>query len=130
MAPVRRLGEGYEPHVCEDGGKLTYSVPVDSSFVSVEFSFEIRRADLSVLLTNPYRRAALEVIAHTLLQHSMQRDAEAVGQAGFDDLLIKVLHTDAAELERFIASVGREHNIAISHYVEEIMARRYATGSS
>ena len=68
MQPVRLMGDGYEPHVEQWGEQLSYSLPVDSGFVSFSFTFAIRQADLDVLLSDDYRRAVLEVIAHTLLQ--------------------------------------------------------------
>jgi len=70
MQSVHLMGEGYEPHVVQEGGKLVYSLPVDSGFITYEFAFEIKREDLDVLLTDNYRRAVLEITAHTVLQHS------------------------------------------------------------
>lgn len=45
MQSVRLMGDGYEPHVTQEEGKLTYSLPVDSGFISYEFAFEISRHD-------------------------------------------------------------------------------------
>lgn len=126
MPTVRRLGDGYEPHVDEIEGRLTYSLPVDSSFVSVDFSFEILQRDLDVLLADPYRRAALEVIAHTILQRSMIRGNEQVTQKAFGELVSQVLHAEPEELERFIDAIDRDHNIVIRIYVEQVLARRSA----
>lgn len=126
MPTVRRLGDGYEPHVDEIEGKLTYSLPVDSSFVSVGFSFEILQRDLDVLLADPYRRAALEVIAHTILQRSMIRGNEPVTQEAFGELVSQVLHGEPEELERFIDAIDRNHKIVIRTYVEQVLARRSA----
>ena len=126
MPTVRHLGDGYEPHVDELEGKLTYSLPVDSSFVSVGFSFEILQRDLDVLLADPYRRAALEVIAHTVLQRSMIRGNAQVTQKAFGELVSQVLHGEPEELERFIDAIDRNHNIVIRIYVEQVLARRSA----
>lgn len=53
---VRRLGDGYEPHVDEVDGELIYSAPVDSGPVTMSFSFPITRIDLDVLTADPYRQ--------------------------------------------------------------------------
>ena len=126
MSAVRRLGDGYEPHVDEIEGRLTYSLPVDSSFVSVGFSFEILPGDLEILLADPYRRAALEVIAHTILQRSMIRGNEPVTQEAFGELVSQVLHGEAEELELFIDTIDRDHNIVIRIYVAQVLVRRSA----
>ena len=70
MQAQRLMGEGYEPYVEQQGDRLTYSLPVDSGFVSFNFTFDLRQTDLDVLLSSDYRRAVLEITAHTLLQHS------------------------------------------------------------
>lgn len=125
--PNRRLGDGYEPHVDEVDGKLVYSLPVDSGFASASFSFSIEARDLDVLCAAPYRRAVLESVAHTILQRSMQRGAERVTQEAFADLVSRILHSPAADLEALIAAVDRDHNIRTRFYVEQAMARRAAS---
>ncbi len=51
FAPSRRLmGDGHEPHVDEEAGRLLYGLPVDSGAVGSAFSFDIRQADVDVLL--------------------------------------------------------------------------------
>ena len=129
MSASRRLGDGYEPHVDELDGKLTYSLPVDSSFVSVDFSFEIYRTDLNVLLSDPYRRAALEVIAHTVLQRSMLPESERVTQVMFNYMVFRTLHTPPDEFSDYVEQINRDHNIRISHYIDEVMARRSMPGA-
>lgn len=76
MQSVNLMGEGYEPHVTQEEGKLIYSLPVDSGFMSYEFAFEISRDDLDILLSDDYRRAVLEITAHTLLQRSTLKGYE------------------------------------------------------
>lgn len=125
--PNRRLGDGYEPHVDEVDGKLVYSLPVDSGFASASFSFEIAARDLDVLRADPYRRAVLESVAHTILQPSLQRGGERVTQDAFADLVSRILHSTPAELEALIAAVDRDHNIVTRFYVEQAMARRAGT---
>ena len=126
MPTVHKLGDGYEPHVDEVDGQLVYSLPVDSSFVSVEFSFDIDQKDLDVLLSDPYRRAVLESVAHTVLQRSMIRGNPKVGQAAFTELVSSVLHSTPAALEHYIAAIDRDHHIRTAFYVEQTLARRAA----
>lgn len=120
----RLLGDGYEPHVDALAEALLYSLPVDSGFVSADFSFVIRQEDLDVLLADSYRRAALEVIAHTLLQQSMLPGNAKVTQAMFEALLKEVLHAAPQALEESIVRIGCAHNIAIPVYIEQILTRR------
>jgi hypothetical protein len=120
------MGTGYAPHVDECDGVLTYSLPVDSGFMTYDFAFVIRRDDLAVLLADPYRRAVLEVIAHTVLQRSTFRGNRVVAQAEFDVLVRQVLHGSDAALNEFVLAIGREHNIAIGIYVDAAIARRSA----
>lgn len=126
MKPIRRMGNGYEPHVEQFGDRLTYSLPVDSGVVSFGFTFELRQADLDVLLSDDYRRAVLEVIAHTLLQHSTIRGNARFTQSDFDSLVSGILHSTNDDLHAFIAQVGRDNKILIDHYVKEVMKRRSA----
>ncbi|WP_336818779.1 hypothetical protein [Cedecea sp. MMO-103] len=126
MQSVRLLGDGWEPHVNQEGERLIYSQPVESGFISHSFDFEILPADLDVLRTDDYRRAALEVIAHTLLQHSTLRGNLRFTQRDFDCLVANTLHTSSDFLPVFIARVNREHNIHIESYIEETMKRRSA----
>ncbi|MEI7377207.1 hypothetical protein [Dickeya chrysanthemi] len=127
MQPIRLMGAGYEPHVEQLGNQLTYSLPVDSGFVSFIFTFEIRQADLDILLSDDYRRAVLEVTAHTLLQRSMTKGNERFTQNDFDELVMNTLHSTFDFLQMFIARVGRDNNIAIEHYAEDVINRRSAT---
>ncbi|MEJ8322597.1 hypothetical protein WKI40_05495 [Kosakonia sacchari] len=126
MQSVKLMGDGYEPQVWQEGDQLTYSLPVDSGFVSFDFSFIIRRSDLDVLLADDYRRAALEIIAHTLLQHSTLKGNARFTQRDFDKLLADTLHSTNDFLQAFIARINREHRIGIEHSVKEILARRAA----
>jgi len=120
------MGEGYEPHVTQEEGKLTYSLPVDSGFISYNFAFEISRDDLDILLSDDYRRAVLEIIAHTVLQRSTLKGYDRFIQKDFDNLVVKTLHSTPDFLRLFIAEISHEHHIVIEHYVKEIMDRRSA----
>lgn len=124
MQSVKRMGDGYEPQVWQEGERLTYSLPVDSGFVSFDFSFAIRQRDLDVLLADNYRRAVLEIIAHTLLQHSTLKGNARFTQRDFDKLIADTLHSTNDSLQVFIARINREHHIVIEHYVKAILTRR------
>ena len=87
MQSQRLMGEGYEPYVEQQGDRLTYSLPVDSGFVSFNFTFDLRQTDLDVLLSSDYRRAVLEITAHTLLQHSTLKGNDRFTQKDFDNLV-------------------------------------------
>lgn len=128
MQSVRLMGDGYEPHVDRSGDRSTYSLPVDSGIVSFSFTFDICQADLDVLLADGYRRAALEVIAHTLLQHSALKGNDCFTQSDFDSLIIDTLYSTSDSLQAFIGRVSREHNIGITHYMQEVINRRSAAG--
>ena len=125
-AGIRHLGVGYEPHVDEVAGRLLYSLPVDSGFVSAAFSFEIRPEDLEVLRSDPYRRAVLETVAHTKLQRSMLAGMKSVTERDFAAVVASVLHAPPDALESFIADVNREHNIDTGYFVKQSMTRRVA----
>lgn len=123
MQGTRLLGDGYEPQVWQEGDRLTYSLPVDSGFVSFDFTFDIRQRDLAVLLADNYRCAVLEIIAHTVLQHSTLKGNARFTQSDFDNLVADVLHSSTDFLQACITRIGLEHNIAIEHYVKEILQR-------
>ena len=124
---VRLMGDGYEPHVTQEKGKLTYSLPVDSGFISYEFAFEISRHDLDILISDDYRRAVLEITAHTLLQRSTLTGYDRFTQKDFEKLVTSTLHSTHDFLQTFISQINHEHHIAIEHYVKEIIDRRSAS---
>ena len=121
----RRMGDGYEPHVDDEAGRLIYSLPVDSSFVSVSFSYEILQADLDVLLNDPYRRAVLEVVAHTVLQRSMIRGNPEVSPLSFGQLVDRALHSPPERLADLVAEIDRDHNMSVERFVHDRMKRRW-----
>jgi len=122
------MGEGYEPYVEQLGDKLIYSLPVESGFVSFHFEFDILQTDLDVLLSDHYRRAILEVTAHTLLQRSTLKGHKRFTQNDFDNLITTTLHASQEHLSAFISQINGEHNISIEHYVNDIMNRRLTKG--
>ena len=124
MQSQRLMGEGYEPYVEQQGDRLTYSLPVDSGFAMFYVKFVLRHSVLAGLPSSVYRRAVLEITAHTLLQHSTLKGNDRFTQKDFDNLVAVTLHASLALLHIFISRVSREHNIAIDHYVEEILHRR------
>lgn len=122
MQSVRRMGDGYEPQVWQEGDRLTYSLPVDSGFTSFDFTFDIQQRDLDVLLADDYRRAVLEIVAHTLLQCSTIR--ASFTQSDFDTLVADTLHSPHDVLQALIARIDQAHHIGVEHYVQEAINRR------
>lgn len=122
--PQRRMGDGYEPHVDDVDGRLVYSLPVDSGFVSASFSFEVEQVDLVVMLSDPFRRAVLEVVAHSVLQRSMICGNPPVTQADFRRLVDQTLHTSGDMLEVYIAQIDQDYNMRVEYFVRSAMARR------
>ncbi|EKI0252569.1 hypothetical protein O8H62_001882 [Enterobacter asburiae] len=120
----RLMGDGYEPYVNKFNNRLIYSLPVESGFVSFHFEFDILQIDLDVLLSDHYRRAVLEVTAHTLLQRSTLKGHKRFTQNDFDNLIATTLHASQEHLSAFISNINREHNISIEHYVNDIVNRR------
>lgn len=127
MQSAHLMGEGYEPHVTQEEEKLTYSLPVDSGFISYNFAFEISRDDLDILLSDNYRRAVLEITAHTVLQRSTLKGYDRFTRKDFDKLIVNTLHSTPDFLQTFISEINHEHHIGIEHYVKEIMDRRSAS---
>lgn len=124
----RLMGDGYEPYVNKFNNRLIYSLPVESGFVSFHFEFDILQTDLDVLLSDHYRRAVLEVTAHTLLQRSTLKGHKRFTQNDFDNLIATTLHASQEHLSAFISQINGEHNISIEHYVNDIMNRRLTKG--
>jgi len=83
---------------------------------------------LDVLLSVHYRRAVLEVTAHTLLQRSTLKGHDRITQHNFDELVFNTLHTTQEQLQEFISKFNREYRILIEHYVNEIVIQRTARG--
>ncbi|MCO6392562.1 hypothetical protein GTW25_16170 [Aliihoeflea aestuarii] len=127
---LRRMGEGFEPHVNEIGGRLYYSQLVGFGPSEVEFRFPIRQRDLAVLLDEPWRRAVLEVAGHYMLQHSTMPGRIRMTEADFRRVVRAVLHSTPEQLQRFITRVGRDYNVDVMFFASEAMARRTAPSST
>ena len=125
---LRLMGDGYEPYVDKLDDRLIYSLPVESGFLSFNLEFVICSVDLDVLLSVHYRRAVLEVTAHTLLQRSTLKGHDRITQHNFDELVFNTLHTTQEQLQEFISKFNREYRILIEHYVNEIVIQRTARG--
>ncbi|MCE1501845.1 hypothetical protein LWU40_08755 [Enterobacter hormaechei] len=124
----RLMGDGYEPYVNKLNDRLIYSLPVESGFVSFYFEFDISQTDLDVLLSDHYRRAVLEVTAHTRLQHSTLKGHKRFTQNDFDNLIVTTLHESQEHLSALISQINREHNMSIEHYVNDIVNTRLTKG--
>lgn len=127
MQKIRLMGEGYEPCVNKLGNQLFYSIPVESGFASYDFTFEINQNDLNILLSDDYRRAVLEIIAHELLQFSKTRKNSNFSQSDFNQLIMNTLHASSNDLQTFIEQIGKKYNISINSCVKNIMNKRSGT---
>lgn len=126
MKLIRLMGDGFEPHILKEGEQVIYAIYVQCGFMERSFAFNICYTDLAILLSDDYRSAILEVVAHTLLQSSMVIGGKPFTQHDFDNLIRDTLYSSFKDLQTFIAQVGREHHIAIEYYVKKIMDRRFA----
>lgn len=117
------LGDGWEPQVVEENGEYFYSVPVESGFVSRDFTFTVSQADLQVLLADGYRRAALEVVGHAVLQQTMVRGHAPLSQEQFAALCMALLHAAPHEVEATIDGADVDHNMATRRYIRDLMQR-------
>lgn len=103
---------------------MVYSLPVDSGFMSTSISFLIGDDDLAVLLSDPYRRAILEVVAHEVLQSSMGRGNPDMTPIAFGRLVADILHSTPEDLGAFVAAISSRHNVAVAVLVDQVTARR------
>ncbi len=120
---VRRLGEGYEPHVDELDGRLVYGLPIDSSIVTFSLDFEIADDDLRVLKADEYRRAALHWAVHTVMQTRGARLEAEARQALFRQVADRVLFADEDGLRACIAEIDEGYNIRLDHFIQQDLAR-------
>jgi len=128
---IHHLGTGYEPHVDEADGKLIYSLPVDSSFVTLSFSFEIHWRDLEILKSDSYRYVALHLILHRLLQntfgpHLAQNGIEPARftQNQFRNVVDDILHTDGTKLKNYVQKFSKDQNLALEIQITSHLDRR------
>lgn len=121
--PVRLLGDGWEPHVETIAGRYIYAFPVTSGHATFDVDFPIRQADLGVLLSDPYRRAVLEVVTHTVFQRAAVPGNAAASQAGFDAMVERVLHGPADALAAYLEAFNRDQHIRTDVFIRQAMAR-------
>lgn len=121
---VRRMGDGFEPHIDEIGGRLFYSQLVGFGPSEVEFRFPIRHSDLAVLRSDPWRRAVLEAVADRMLQYSAMPGRTKITNAHFRRIVQGVLHSTPDRLDRLIARVDRDYNSDVVFFAKEALARR------
>lgn len=124
MAPFGSLSEGL---VEKRDGKLVYSLTVESGFVSCDFSFEIEARDRDILIADPYRRAVLYNVLHTLLQNTFGSSGQPPSkftQRQFRKVTSVVLFSRDSDLEQYVQKFSADHNIALEIYVAKQMARK------
>lgn len=127
--PVRLLGDGWQPHVSDVAGRLIYEFPVASGHATGSFAFPIAQHDLDVLSNDPYRRAVLEVVTHTVFQRSMIRGNPDVTEAEFHRIVAEVLHTPLDELKTYLVAFDREYNMGVDYYVQQAIKSQMQKGS-
>ena len=121
---VHHLGTGYEAHVDDVNGKLIYSLPVESSTVTLNFEFEIKPSDLQILKADIYRYAALYQILHARLQSTFGLSLVGVAkprtftQQEFEVVVNSVLHSTQYELDAFIDDQGASVKGFIDKYLK------------
>lgn len=123
------LGDGWAPRVNDVAGRMIYDFPVASGHVTGAFAFPIARRDLGVLLNDPYRRAALEVVTHTVFQRSMIRGNPEVTETAFHAIVDTVLHAPADASAAYLAAFDREHNMSSDDYIRKAMIAHVATAN-
>ncbi|KQM88803.1 hypothetical protein ASE67_03560 [Sphingomonas sp. Leaf23] len=121
--PARLLGDGWEPHVEAVAGRHIYAFPVASGHATFGIDFPIRQPDVDVLLSDPYRRAVLEVVTHTVFQQSSVAGNPAATQTGFEATVGKVLHGPEDALAAYLLAFDREHHIRTDVFIRQAMAR-------
>lgn len=127
--PQRLLGDGWQPHVSDVAGRLIYEFPVASGHATGSFAFPIAQSDLDVLLIDPYRRAVLEVVTHTVFQRSIIRGNPEVTEAEFHRIVAKVLHTPFDELKTYLVAFAQEYNMGVDCYVQQAIKSQTQQGS-
>jgi hypothetical protein len=121
---IHHFCSDYEGKIEEIDGKLKYSLVVESSFVSLAFSFDIENRDFDVLKKDQYRNAALFHLMHTLLQSTLGPDLAATGkkptnfsQEQFRFIASRLLFSSELELKQFIDEFSVRHNIKLEKYI-------------
>ncbi len=113
---------GWGPQVSKTDEKFIYSIPVSSSFVIMDFNFEIQKEGVEALQKSSYRFSVLHHVLHTLIQNtfgpSVKNPKHTFGQADFDQVSDFVLHSTEAELQEFISSCEINHNISLKKYID------------
>ena len=124
MAPFGSLSEGL---VEKRDGKLVYSLTVESGFASCGFSFEIEARDRDILIADPYRRAVLYNVLHTLLQNTFGSTGQPPSkftQQQFRKVTSVVLFSPDSDLKQYVQKFSADHNIALEIYVAKQLARK------
>lgn len=98
----RLVGEGWELGVFRKQGRLVLGIPVESGFRNFDFEFAISVQDLAVLERDPFRRRALDLILHEILQPRLTRGDHDGTEAEVRPIIATVLHGTPAQIEQMI----------------------------
>ena len=96
---VTLLGDGWELSAFKDGERLHISIPVESSFASKSYDFEISHQDFSILKESRYRRMVLEFLLHEMLQPRLTQGDIGATDKECNAMITIVLHGSATAIE-------------------------------
>ncbi len=108
----------HEPWVTKLGDQLTYHLPVESGFASLQFSFAITTDELAVLRDDEERFYFLFAILHR--QYQMQNPTSAPKTDRHFDL---VLFGNIPDVERLLNLHDKKSNGAVSNLIRITMGR-------
>ena len=114
---ARLVGEGWELGVFQQDGGLVLGIPVESGHRSFSFEFAISAPDLAVLERDPYRRKALDLILHEVLQPRLTHGDHDGAEFEVRPIIATVLHGTDAQIAQAIAATP--HPAYIRHRLRE-----------
>ena len=100
----RLVGAGWELGVFRQDGALVLGIPVESGHRSFGFEFAISAPDLAVLEGDAYRRKALDLILHEVLQPRLTHGDHDGAEAEIRPIIATVLHGTDAQIAQAIAA--------------------------
>lgn len=99
----RLLGEGFQPHVDEVGGKLIYSIPISRGVVDFDHQFEISQNDFEVLKVDSEKYQLLFDVLHDIFQNEyLGKEDEGTRIKEFERIKDIILHSDSNIVDEFL----------------------------